>query len=98
MGNGRENTVSETTREVYERCCEPGAQVRYRTLRLEKLAHTDGHGRWQIKRDGEYVDTINTDAFRSASELQRWLDAAVDGEDLPLGSDFESRVQATPGD
>lgn len=72
--------VTETTREVYELCCEPGAKIKYRSLRLEKIAHCDGHDRWRVTRNGEYIDTINTSAFRSAWQLQQWLDAAADGD------------------
>lgn len=88
MGSGTERTITETVREVYELCCTPGARIKYRTLRLEKLERTDGaRARWRVTRNGEYIDTINVDAFKSAGQLQRWLDAvaeaAVDGEQCP---------------
>lgn len=82
MGRRSEREISGPTQEIYELCCEPGAVIPYRTLRLECLEHPNSRGLWRITRDGEYIDTINTHAFHSAGQLQRWLDAVADGDPI----------------
>lgn len=99
MDSRSERGITETTREIYELCCSPGARIKYQTLRLEKLDRDTDHDRWRVTRDGEYIDTINVDAFRSASQLQQWLDAVSDGRETVLGEHCEScPLHAVPGD
>lgn len=93
--------VDGAVREVFEQCCDGGARVQYRTVVLEKIDRGDlEHDRWLVFSGDECVDTIAVDAFCSASELQRWLDALIDGGDsvglcptCPLQSG-----QSLPGD
>jgi len=73
-------SITEPAKEIFELCCEPGARIAYRNLALECLEHPNSRGLWRVERDGEYLDTINTHGFHSASEFQRWLDAAAEGE------------------
>lgn len=100
MGHPNNGTVSETTREIYELCCRPGARVKYRSLRLEKLDQNASKCRvWEVARDGEYVDTVNVAAFQSASQLQRWLDMVSDGDDIGAIHHCDScPLHAVPGD
>lgn len=82
-----ENTIGDgdrsrkTVRELYEPCCEAGARVVYQNLTLRKLEWSDrGHSMWEVHREGEWIDTIDTGAFRSASELAGWLTAVAECE------------------
>ncbi|WP_152423111.1 hypothetical protein [Natrinema versiforme] len=84
-----------TVREVYEGCFQPGAEVSYRGLRLEKLEWSAEPQPWRLFRDGEWVASIRPDKYPSTVALQRDLDRVVDGgeptpqfrcSDCPLAS------------
>ncbi len=63
-------------REIFEACHAPGSVVEYRAVRLEKPEWVcDDAPIWQVfDADGEYLDSLRIDAFRSARELQSYLD------------------------
>ena len=80
-------------REVFEPCCNAGAMTGYRGLTLRKC---DGEGRvWVVRKDGEYVESINVDAIATASELQRLLDRLAEGDGLAVECEACSRVRAS---
>lgn len=98
MGKRTEQSIPDEIREVYEPCCDSGATIMYRGLTLEKLAWPDrAHSQWRITQDGEYIETINVAAFRSAGELRRWLDVVADGE-IPEVALRGGSVRSAPGD
>ncbi|GAB7119923.1 hypothetical protein [Natrinema pallidum] len=92
-----ENRVTETVQELVSGACQTGARVRYRSLRLRRL-EWPGSDRWRVERaDGQYVDTISIDGFRSASELECWLDRAHEGGPT-AGRCLECPRRSLPGD
>jgi len=63
-------------REIFEECHEPGAELDYRSIRLTKPAWIcDESTVWQLYgAEGGYLDSIRVAAFRSARELEEYLD------------------------
>jgi len=61
-------------REMMEPCCDPGAIVYYRGLRVEKPMTETDHQTWLVIGDDGWLETINLAAIATASDLKTTLD------------------------
>jgi len=84
-------------REIFEECHESGAELDYRSITLAKPDWMcDESTVWELyTAEGEYLDSIRVAAFRSARELEEYLDGVSEQQALSIAEDGTPREQWT---